>query len=131
MSKLNKIMSDFSILLPTTKSSSPLTLKQRLNIHFLCYALNLTGAKIVKMLRFVVRDTKKIPGILRHPVSSFLGIVMLMMVLEIGAVYQRLTSSPECPCVLSCSAVFLELYFMFSVSYQFQNVCLHECINKH
>lgn len=114
-------------------------LKQRLNVHFVVLCFEFNWCKNGKDVQICSPRHKQTPGMVRDPVSSFLGIVMLMMVLVIGAVYQRLTAQPappplspsECSCVLSCSAVFLELYFMFSVSSQFQNMCLHECINKH
>lgn len=64
---------------------------------------------------------------------SFWGIVMVMVVLVRGAVYQRLTAQPAPPSLsswvlscLSCSAVFLELYFMFSV---FFSVRVSKCVS--
>lgn len=70
---------------------------------------------------------KQTPGMVRDTVSSFLGIVMLMMVLVIGAVYQRLTAQPAPPpfplWVLLClelqccfSGVIFHVFCVFSVS---------------
>lgn len=65
---------------------------------------------------------KQTPGMLWDQILSR-GIVMVMMVRVRGEVCQRLTATPAPPAppspswvlsCLSCSAVFLELYFMFS-----------------
>lgn len=98
----------------------------------LCFVLSLTGTNTVKISGFCRARYKPTPGT-QDQIPSFWSIV-LVMVLVGGAVYKRFTAQPSPFWVLSClscSAVFLELYFMFSVFSQFQNVCLHERINKY
>lgn len=82
---------------------------------------------------FALSLQKRILKIWSQTNTRLVEVKVVMIVRVRVAVLQSLSSSFWVLSHLSCSAIFLELYFIFSVFSQFKflNVCLHDCKLKY